>query len=277
MNSLRQRIWLVVAGLVSASVFLGALGSAFGTVQSMQATTTLDSLERVQASASPLDFPLPSSTPSAASATATATSTASKSTQVATGQAAEFAAMLASLPTDDAPAGHTGYNRDLFKAWIDADGDGCDTRAEVLLAETLIKATTRGTCTVSTGQWYSPYDGTTITDASKLDIDHFVPLAEAWQSGAYAWSSEQRIRFGNDLGYSASLIAVSATTNRAKSDSDPSKWMPTNRSYFCDYVATWIAVKWRWNLSMDTLERKVVASVLAGCTSISVPLPTKAG
>jgi hypothetical protein len=275
MNSLRQRIWLVVAGLVSASVFLGALGSAFGTVQSMQATTTLDSLERVQASASPLDILLPYSTPSAA--TATASSTAPKSTQVATGQAAEFAPLLASLPTDDAPAAHTGYNRDLFKAWIDADGDGCDTRAEVLLAETLIKATTRNTCTVSTGQWFSPYDGITITDASKLDIDHFVPLSEAWQSGAYAWSSEQRIRYGNDLGYSASLIAVSATTNRSKSDSDPAKWMPTNRTYFCDYVATWIAVKWRWNLSVDTLERKTVASVLSGCASVSVPLPTKAG
>jgi hypothetical protein len=275
MTSLRQRIWLVVAGLVSASVFLGALGSAFGTVQSMQATTTLDSLERVQASASPLDIALPSSTPS--TATATAPSTASKSTQVALGQAAEFAAMLASLPTDDVPAAHTGYNRDLFKTWIDADGDGCDTRAEVLLAETLIKATTRNTCTVSTGQWYSPYDGITITDASKLDIDHFVPLSEAWQSGAYAWSSEQRIRYGNDLGYSASLIAVSATTNRSKSDSDPAKWMPTNRTYFCDYVATWIAVKWRWNLSVDTLERKTVASVLSGCAAVSVPLPTKAG
>jgi len=273
MNPLRQRTWLVVAGLVSACVFLGALGSAFGTVQAMQTPTTMDSLERVQASASPQDVAVPSS--SASPTPLTPSRTPGSGQSPTSGQTAEFAAMLASLPTDDAPASHTGYNRDLFKAWIDADGNGCDTRAEVLLAETLIKALTRNTCTVSTGQWYSPYDGATLTDASKLDIDHFVPLSEAWQSGAYAWSSEKRIRYGNDLGYSASLIAVSASANRSKGDSDPAKWMPTNRSYFCDYVATWIAVKWRWSLSVDTLERKAVNSVLSGCTLVTVPLPTQ--
>ena len=275
MTSFRQRIWLVVAGLVSASVFVGALGSAVGTVQSMQTVTTVDSLERIQASSTPVDIPLPSNTP--APTTAGVQGARAPSAAPVTGQAQEFVTMLAALATDDAPSSHVGYNRDLFKAWIDADNDGCDTRAEVLLLESLITAVTRNTCTVSTGQWYSPYDGATITDASKLDIDHFVPLSEAWQSGAFAWSSEQRIRYGNDLGYNASLIAVSASANRAKSDSDPAKWMPSNRSYFCNYVATWVAVKWRWNLSVDTLERKAVSSVLSGCSAVDVPLPQKAG
>jgi len=273
MSPLRQRLWLVVAGLVSASIFVGALGSAFGTVQSMQTVTTVESLDKVQGNSAPQGIPLPTSTTSP-SITATTSPAASVPATGATGQ---FVAMLASLATDEAPNSHTGYNRDFFKAWIDADSDGCDTRAEVLLIESLIKAVTRNTCTVSTGQWYSPYDGVTVTDASKLDIDHFVPLAEAWKSGAYAWSSEQRIRYGNDLGYSASLIAVSASSNRSKSDSDPANWMPSNRACACDYVGTWVAVKWRWNLTVDTLERKALNSVLGGCSAINVPLPTKAG
>ena len=277
MTPLRQRLWLVVAGLVSASVFIGALGSAFGTVQSMQTATTVESLDKVQGNSAPQGIPLPTATTSASTNPSAATTKPPAASAPQTGAAGQFASMLASLATDDAPNAHTGYNRDFFKAWIDADGNGCDTRAEVLLVESLIKAVTRNTCTVSTGQWFSPYDGVTVTDASKLDIDHFVPLAEAWKSGAFAWSSEQRIRYGNDLGYSASLIAVSASSNRSKGDSDPANWMPSNRSYACDYVGTWVAVKWRWNLTVDTLERKALNSVLGGCSSINVPLPTKAG
>jgi hypothetical protein len=277
MTPFRQRVWLVVAGVFGATVFIGALGSAVGTVRSMQTVSTVDSLEQIQSSSTPLDIVVPRHTPTASPTASPTVSQASPATNPTTGPTQEFMWMLDSLATDDAPSSHVGYNRDLFKAWIDADSDGCDTRAEVLILESLIPAITRNTCTVSTGQWYSPYDGVTYTDASKLDIDHFVPLSEAWQSGAFSWSSERRIRYGNDLGYSASLIAVSASTNRAKSDSDPAKWMPTNRSYFCDYVATWVAVKWRWNLSVDTLERKAVNSVLSGCNSVNIPLPQRAG
>lgn len=275
MSPRRQRIWLVVAALVSASVFLGALGSAFGTVQSMQTVNVVDSLERVKSTTPPVDIPLPTSS-AALGSSATPKPAPSVAPIPASGAAQEFSLMLASLAIDDAPSSHTGYNRDFFKAWIDADSNGCDTRAEVLLLESLMKAITRNTCTVSTGQWFSPYDGVTVTDASKLDIDHFVPLSEAWKSGAFNWPNEKRVRFGNDLGYSASLIAVSASSNRSKSDSDPAAWMPSNRSYYCDYVATWVAVKWRWSLTVDTLERKAISAVLTGCAVVNVPTPVRA-
>lgn len=267
---MRQKLALLLVISLIGSIFIGALGSAFATVQSMQTTTAVESLEKALGkSAEPI--PVSTATTPAPSPTSSATGSASLPAGVA-----EFVAMLASLPTDDSPSSHTGYNRDVFKAWIDADSDGCDTRAEVLLVETLVKATTRNTCTVSTGSWVSVYDGISVTDAGKLDIDHFVPLAEAWVSGAYAWPNEKKVRFGNDLGYGPSLVAVTASSNRSKSDSDPSKWMPTNRSYHCEYAATWVAVKWRWSLTVDALERRAIQAVLTGCASVNVPLPAKA-
>lgn len=36
------------------------------------------------------------------------------------------------------------------------------------------------TCKVQSGTWVSPYDGVTVTSATKIDIDHFVPLENAW-------------------------------------------------------------------------------------------------
>lgn len=266
---MRHKLALILVVSIVGSVFIGALGSAFATVQSMQSVPMANLSDVQNRSATPTP------TPSVSTATPTPSPSKASTASVPPG-VAEFATMLASLVTDDAPASHTGYNRDLFKAWIDADSDGCDTRAEVLMLESLVTAVTRGTCTVSTGSWVSAYDGVSVTDASKLDIDHFVPLAEAWVSGAYAWPNDKKVRYGNDLGYGPSLVAVTASSNRSKSDSDPAKWMPSNRSYYCDYAATWVAVKWRWSLTVDTLERRAIQAVLTTCASVNVPLPAKA-
>ncbi len=58
------------------------------------------------------------------------------------------------------------------------------------------------------------------TDDSAIDIDHIVPLSEAWKSGASGWTTAKREQFANDLSI-AQLIAVSASSNRSKGDSDP--------------------------------------------------------
>lgn len=103
------------------------------------------------------------------------------------------------------------------------------------------------------------YDGLTFTDPSDLDIDHVVALAEAWDSGAYAWDSARRRAFANDLGVSWSLIAVSASSNRSKSDKDPAEWLPTSASVRCQYLGDWVAVKARWGLAVDDAERSALA------------------
>ncbi len=165
------------------------------------------------------------------------------------------------------------YSRDAFQHWIDADGDSCDTRDEVLQQESKVKTS----CTALKGSWVSVYDGVKTSNASTFDIDHFIPLKEAWESGASRWDEGTRRSFANDLDYSLSLIAVTASSNRSKSDRDPTDWLPPLKSYRCQYLGAWVAVKYRWSLSIDAAEKKVLGSSLSTCGKRSnVPIPKKA-
>jgi hypothetical protein len=159
----------------------------------------------------------------------------------------------------------SGYDRSAFKLWIDADHDGCDTRREVLIAEATTKPRVGSGCSFTGGRWYSPYDGVTTTDSSSFDIDHLVPLAEAWRSGAWKWNADTRMRYANDLGYGPDLVAVSAHSNRSKGDDEPSSYLPPRRSFDCTYEAWWVAVKWRWHLTVDSAEKSALSSDLRGC------------
>jgi hypothetical protein len=156
-----------------------------------------------------------------------------------------------------------GYDRKLFKHWVDTDKNGCDTRKEVLIAEATIKPKIGAKCALSGGTWVSSYDNKTFKGSgSGLDVDHMVPLAEAWRSGAWQWSSEEREKFANDLQDERVLIAVSATTNRSKGDKDPANWLPKgSKETVCDYVFNWAAVKYRFSLTIDPKERKVIERI----------------
>jgi hypothetical protein len=164
----------------------------------------------------------------------------------------------------------TGYVRSKFKHWIDADHDGCNTRAEVLKAEAVVAPVQGANCTLTGGRWYSPYDDRYIDGARGLDIDHLVPLAEAWDSGAYEWSAKEREAYANDLGDDRALIAVSAASNRSKADQDPTTWLPPAAGYRCQYVTDWVADKTRWGLSVDADEQAALAQTLSSCTDVPV-------
>ena len=167
-----------------------------------------------------------------------------------------------------------GYDRDRFKHWVDEDGDGCDTRREVLIAEA-VKAPEQGDrCSLTGGEWLSYYDEETVTDASKLDIDHMVPLAEAWDSGAHAWDDELREQFANDLDADRSLVAVTAKTNRSKGDKDPADWLPPAASAHCTYLVDWVATKTRWELTVDQEEKVALEKGAAGCDGDTVEADT---
>jgi hypothetical protein len=122
-----------------------------------------------------------------------------------------------------------------------------------------------GDCDLVGGSWYSVYDGVTTTDPSDFDIDHVVALKEAWDSGAYAWTASQRRAFANDLANPEALIAVSASSNRSKSDRDPADWLPPNQSYHCTYIEHWMKVKIFWSLSVDEREFQAIRRIAAGC------------
>ncbi|HXI45087.1 MAG TPA: HNH endonuclease family protein, partial [Candidatus Acidoferrales bacterium] len=139
-----------------------------------------------------------------------------------------------------APEHRDGYQRSLFVHWIDADGDGCDTRREVLIAEAVIAPSVGARCALTGGRWFSLYDGLFFTDSSKLQIDHVVALAEAWDSGAWTWTPDRRKAYANDLDVPWPLIAVSGTTNQSKSDKDPAEWLPPAPAAECPFLSAWI-------------------------------------
>lgn len=165
---------------------------------------------------------------------------------------------------DQAPEHARGYDRDKFKHWVDGrDADRCDARDEVLIGEATISPRVSAGCDLSGGKWRSRYDGATTQDPSQFDVDHLVALNEAWQSGAWRWSSDRREAFANDIGYKFSLIAVTASTNRSKSDREPQDWMPQLKR--CAYLKQWVAVKWRWDLHVNGAERAFLDAGLKEC------------
>lgn len=159
-----------------------------------------------------------------------------------------------------------GYDREKFVHWVDADGDGCDTRDEVLRQEAVDAPTVGDGCSLSGGEWFSWYDAEEVGDSSDLDIDHVVALAEAWASGARGWTRGTRQRFANDLGDRRSLTAVTASSNRSKSDGDPAEWLPRKKAR-CRYVRDWVVVKSRWQLRVDRAEKRTVRRLVRRCGS----------
>lgn len=173
---------------------------------------------------------------------------------------------IADLPV--AAEVRTGYARSLFPHWVDADGDGCSTRNEVLISEADDPVTVGSGCSLSGGRWYSYYDQVSWTNPSDVDIDHMVPLAEAWDSGARSWSTATRQAYANDLGDSRSLVGVTDNVNQAKGDQDPAEWLPTYSK--CRYLRQWVAVKHRWRLSVNSGEKSALSSLAAGCTNSTI-------
>lgn len=178
--------------------------------------------------------------------------------------------VLATIP--QAREQQSGYKRSLFKHWSDLDRDGCSTREEVLIAESITNAQVDAYgCKVIAGDWYSPYDNQRYSYPADLDIDHVVALKEAWDSGAHSWSATKRELFANDLSDDRSLIAVKDSENQSKSDRDPSNWIPKNSAYLCTYLADWVAIKARWGLSMDTSEWGRIKNLLnASCATTTI-------
>lgn len=156
----------------------------------------------------------------------------------------------------------TGYSRDEFPHWITISGT-CNTR-ETVLRRDGTNVTVNSACSPTSGSWYSTYDGVTETAATDTDIDHVVPLAEAWRSGASGWTPSRRQSFANSLD-TPQLIAVTDNSNQSKGDRDPASWRPTRTAFHCTYARMWIGTKHSWGLSLQSSERSALQSMLNTC------------
>ena len=159
------------------------------------------------------------------------------------------------------------YDRDDWSHWSDDDGDCQNIRHEVLQDETLeaVTFTTPSNCYVATGKWYGVYTGEYYYSASELDVDHFVPLKNAHDSGGYEWSPEKKIEYANYLEDSDHLIAVHADANRSKGARGPEDWRPTNTEYWCEYAYDWIRIKDTWGLTATQDEWDNLRFMIATC------------
>lgn len=215
----------------------------------------------------------PTSTPVAARSDPPATPTATPSAipSPTAWSDATLAELLEALVV--APEHLDGYDRDLFPHWTDDDGDGCNTRREVLIAQAIVPPTVTGSCQLTGGRWLSPFDGVEIDDASGVQIDHLVALAEAWYSGAHAWTTDRRERFANDIEVPWVLVATSPAYNTSKGSSDPAEWLPPLRSARCRYVEAWIGTKVRWSLRVDPVEKAALDALVLACPDSRVTVP----
>lgn len=181
--------------------------------------------------------------------------------------------ILAKLQTKGR-APKTGYDRALFSDGWGNIGD-CDTRNYILRRD-LTKIVWRNSprCTVGSGVLKDPYTGKTINftrgvgTSSAVQIDHVVPVSDAWQKGAQKLSSTNRYSFYNDP---LNLLAVDGPTNEQKSDSDAASWLPPNRSFWCPYVSRQIAVKFKYKLWVTSSERESMVRVLKACPNQTIP------
>jgi hypothetical protein len=174
-------------------------------------------------------------------------------------------------------ASKTGYARDQFLSsgawnkWQD-----CNTREKILgrdLDEIIYDA---NGCTVLAGILHDPYTGKTIdfqrgtSTSSAVQIDHIIALSNAWKTGAQDWTFAKRNQFAND---DLNLIAADGPANMQKSDHDASEWLPSNKSFRCEYVARQIAVKLKYMLWAVRAEYDTMKNILSGCPDQEMPTP----
>ena len=230
-------------------------------------------LERATNPPAPTDIATPTSAPSHIATVASPSTDTPELTRtpVPMSTSAPEPALELSIIVATVPSGLPQYDRDDWRHWTDEDGDCQDIRHEVLIMESQLPVTYRSDrkCRVDTGQWFAAFTGITVTDASELDIDHLVPLANAHQSGGWAWTPSQKREYANSLDDPDHLIAVTAGANRAKGAKAPDEWRPPDQSYWCEYALDWIRIKQTWGLTVTPEEAEALREMLGTCANPS--------
>lgn len=173
---------------------------------------------------------------------------------------AASSATLAKLNTLEVkPSQEVDYNRSDWKHWSDLDGNGCDSREDLLVRTGKNVKTDPGTCKVLSGTWVEPYAKTMVTDSSKLDIDHIVALSHAAQNGGQKLSATQKEQLANDP---QNLYISIAKENRSKGDKGPADYLPPNKDFRCEYVTAYTNVSAKYKLTITSQDKKAVENAI---------------
>lgn len=216
-----------------------------------------------------VSVPEPSVAPPVSTSPSAAQQSAPSPAPAATGSAISA---LEALPVKGA-APKTGYAREQFgKTWADVDGNGCDTRNDILTRD-MTNIVKDGKCKVKSGTLADPYTGQTINfrvgPGDLVDIDHIVALSDSWITGSQGFSAEQRLHLANDP---LNLMSSDATANRQKGDKNAASWLPANKAFRCAYVARQVAVKQKYGLWVQLAEKEAIARVLSSCPDEPLPV-----
>ena len=229
--------------------------------------------------AAPIPTLTPSSTPLPPVPTPTTTSTPSTAMPTPPTPTQQSGSSVLTLKIIEIATNLPDYDRDDWKHWTDEDSDCQNTRHEVLIVESVreVAFKTDKQCQVATGEWLDPYTNIIVTDATKLDVDHMIPLKNAHDSGGWAWGKDRKAAYANEMGYADHLIAVTASANRQKGAKGPEGWKPGNQDYWCSYAVDWVQIKVDWELSVTKAEWAALQEMLKTCdnpTSITA-IPSK--
>ncbi|MEY2398659.1 MAG: hypothetical protein QOJ00_1833 [Actinomycetota bacterium] len=258
---------LLAIGAVGGSTLLNhEVTKRLATVPRTTSTTNAD------AAVTTTTAPPVSATPSRASArgsrraTTTTTAPPSATTTIAEPAPETPSEIIAALDKLEVADEHSSDGKNgRFGYWRDDDHDGCNTRDEVLIAESTDTVERTRSCDIISGRWVSPYDNAVLTDPANVAIDHVVTITEAWESGAWQWTDQQRNDYLNDLDHPDFLVAVSNPIKTEKSDKDPGQWLPPVEAYRCDYLRAWVHLKTVYKLTVDPGEREAIAAAALHC------------
>lgn len=174
----------------------------------------------------------------------------------------------------------TKYKRveQFGEAWKDVNGNGCDTRNDILKRD-LRDVTTAGrnNCRVTSGVFDDPYTGKTIhfkygkDTSSEVQIDHVVALHDAWMTGAQKLTQQEREALANDPD---NLLAVDGPENQRKGDGlclnksgCTGMYLPPNEEYRCEYAAKFTEVKSKYNLGLTEGQKETLVPLLEQCAA----------